>query len=57
MYVNEKMRPVETVPGRGDKEWWRGSMQLWYILRTFVNVVSAAMFSQYNNNKKKRKKE
>jgi hypothetical protein len=28
MYVNRKMRPVETIPGiggRGDKElWWRG---------------------------------
>jgi hypothetical protein len=45
------MRPVETVPGMrgwGDKgEWWRGWIQLWYILRTFVNVT---MYPQHNNN-------
>jgi hypothetical protein len=36
--------------GRGDKgEWWRGWIQLWYIVRTSVNVT---MYPQYNNNKK-----
>jgi hypothetical protein len=33
---------------RGSKgEWWRGWIQLWYILRTFVNVT---LHLQYNNN-------
>jgi hypothetical protein len=32
----------------GDKgEWWREWIQLWYTIRTFVNVT---MYSQYNNN-------
>jgi hypothetical protein len=55
VYENGKMRSVETIPGiggRGNKgEWQRGWMQLWYILRTFVNVT---MYSQYKNNKKER---
>jgi hypothetical protein len=34
MYVNGKMRPVENIPGMGDKgEWWRGWIQVWYIER------------------------
>jgi hypothetical protein len=37
MYENGKMRLVETVAGIEDKgEWWRGWIQLWYIVRTFV---------------------
>jgi hypothetical protein len=36
MYKNGEMRPVETIPGMGeggDKgEWWRGWIQLWYML-------------------------
>jgi hypothetical protein len=37
--------------GRDDKgEWWRGWIQLWYVVRTSVNVT---MYSQYNNNKNK----
>jgi hypothetical protein len=32
--------------GRGDKEWWRGWIQIWHIVRTFVNVT---MYPQYNN--------
>jgi hypothetical protein len=44
MYVNGKMRPVETRNGgRNDKgEWWRGWIQVWYIwysVRTFVNAT------------------
>jgi hypothetical protein len=36
--------------GRGDKgEWWRGWIQLWYIVRIFVNVT---IYPQYNNNVK-----
>jgi hypothetical protein len=49
---NGKMRPVETIPGiggSGDKgEWWKGQIQLWYIVRTFVNVTTYLQ----NNNKK-----
>jgi hypothetical protein len=40
MYENGKMRPAETIVGRecGDKgEWWRGWIQLWYIVRIFIN--------------------
>jgi hypothetical protein len=43
MYVNRKMRPVETIPGmgEGDKgEWWRAWIQVWYIVRTFVSAIS-----------------
>jgi hypothetical protein len=54
--VNGKMRPVETIPGTGgggDKgEWWRGWIQLLYIVRTFVNVT---LYPQYNNNRKEKK--
>jgi hypothetical protein len=43
MLVVRSMFPVETIPevgGEGDrKEWWRGWIQLWYIVRTFVNVT------------------
>jgi hypothetical protein len=41
----------------GDKgEWWRRSVQIWYIVRTFVNVT---LFSEqeYYDNLKKFKKE
>jgi hypothetical protein len=41
-----KMRPAETVPGMGG-EWWRGWIQLWYTVRTFVNVT---VYPLYNNN-------
>jgi hypothetical protein len=35
--------------GRGDKgEWWRGWTQIWYSVRTLVNVT---MCPQYNSNK------
>jgi hypothetical protein len=34
-------------------EGWRGRIQPWYIVRTFVNVT---MCLQYNNNLKKFKK-
>jgi hypothetical protein len=50
MYENGKMRLVETIPGMeggGAKgEWWKGLIQLWYIVRTFVNVT---MYLWYNN--------
>jgi hypothetical protein len=51
MNENRKMRHVEIIPeieGGGDKgEWWRVWIQLWYIIRTFVNVT---VYLQYNNN-------
>jgi hypothetical protein len=42
MYVNGKIRPVEAIPEMGEGEikendGW-GWIQLWYIVRTFVNV-------------------
>jgi hypothetical protein len=38
----------------GDKgESWRGWVQLWYIVRYFVNVT---MYSQYNNNNNNKRK-
>jgi hypothetical protein len=52
MYVNVKIRPVETIPriGRGKKgEWWREWIQLlytWYTVRTFISVT---MYLQHNN--------
>jgi hypothetical protein len=56
MYVNGKMRPVETISGMGEEgdkgEWWKGWIQLWYIVKTFVNIT---MYPQYNNNKKESK--
>jgi hypothetical protein len=33
--------------GRNKGEWWRRWIQLWYTVRTFVNVT---MFLQYDNN-------
>jgi hypothetical protein len=43
MYVNVKMRSVETVPGkgRGRKRSVKGvnSCMIWYIVRTFVNAT------------------
>jgi hypothetical protein len=37
--------------GKGDKwEWWREWIQLWYIVRTLLNVT---VYPQYNNNNKK----
>jgi hypothetical protein len=51
MYVNRKMRPVETIPGMGGGgskgECWKEWVQLWYTVRTFINVT---MYLQYNNN-------
>jgi hypothetical protein len=43
------MRHVETIPGMGEDnkgEWWNGWVQLWYIVRTFINVT---MYPKYNN--------
>jgi hypothetical protein len=53
MYKNGKMRHGEIILGMGEDkgEWWKGWIQLWYIIRTFVNVT---MYSQYNNNKRKK---
>jgi hypothetical protein len=55
MYVNGKMIPVETTPGMMGGGWRRmmeGWIQLWYIVKTFVNVT---MYPQFNNNKKENK--
>jgi hypothetical protein len=47
------MRHVETIPGMGGAEegvkgeWWKRWIQLWYIVRTFVNVT---IYPQYYNN-------
>jgi hypothetical protein len=41
-YENGKMRPVQTIPGMGRRDkgkWWRGQIQLWYIVQTLVNVT------------------
>jgi hypothetical protein len=55
MYINGKIRPVETTLGMEGKserrEWWRGWIQLWYIARTFVNVT---LYPKYNNNNNKK---
>jgi hypothetical protein len=54
MYVNGKMRPVETIPGMGEgkiKENDGGgefSYDIFDIVRTFVN---ATMYTQHNNKK------
>jgi hypothetical protein len=51
-YVNVKMTTWNNsgMGGGGDKgEWWREWIQLWYILRTFVNVT---MYPQCKNNNK-----
>jgi hypothetical protein len=44
MYVNAKMRSVETVPGMGGGEGWKSSGEgefkyIWYIVRTFTNAT------------------
>jgi hypothetical protein len=42
MHVNGKRRPAETISGMGEEdkgEWWREWIQLWYIVRTFVNAT------------------
>jgi hypothetical protein len=56
-FASGKMRPVDTIPGmggEGDKgEWWRGWIQLWYIMRTFVTVT---LCPQHNSNKKNEKR-
>jgi hypothetical protein len=48
----EKWHLLKTVlrkGGKGDKEeWWREWNQLWYIVRTLVNVT---MYPQYNRKK------
>jgi hypothetical protein len=38
--------------GRDKGEWWRGWIQVWYIVETFVNVTIQA---QHNNNKIKKR--
>jgi hypothetical protein len=42
VYENRKLRPVETIQGiRGEKgKWWKGQIQLLYIIRTFRNVTT-----------------
>jgi hypothetical protein len=50
MYENEKVRPVETIPGMGGREIKvnYGEMNSTMIhFKTFVNVT---MYLQYNNN-------
>jgi hypothetical protein len=43
MVENGKLRPVDTIPGmgggEGEGEWWRVWIQVWYIVRTFINVT------------------
>jgi hypothetical protein len=49
MYINGKMRPVETIPGMvgvGDKEWGKGWIQLWYIVRTFYKCNNVLLAQQ-----------
>jgi hypothetical protein len=52
MYVNGKLRPVETIPGmwEGETKDNDGGGELSYDIRTFINVT---MYPQYNNNKNK----
>jgi hypothetical protein len=55
MYVDGKMRPVETIPsmgGRGIKENNSGREFNYDIFKIFVNVI---MYPQYNNKKEKKK--
>jgi hypothetical protein len=60
MYENEKMRPVETIPGMGvrvDKgEWWREWIQLWYIVKPFIKmsqiIPSTTTIKKENTEKK-----
>jgi hypothetical protein len=47
MYENGKVRPFETVSGVDKEEWWRGWIQIWFMVRTFVNVT---LCPQYNHN-------
>jgi hypothetical protein len=53
---NGPMRHVETIPLMGGikENDGRGWIQLWYIVRTFVNVT---MYLQYNNNIIEKKKD
>jgi hypothetical protein len=55
MYVNGKMRPVETITGMGvggiKKKGGGGGVQLQYIIKTFANVT---VYPQYNINKKEK---
>jgi hypothetical protein len=55
MYINEKMRPVETVLGMGEEgiKNDRGGEFNYDSVKSFVNVT---MYPQYNNNLKKGKK-
>jgi hypothetical protein len=56
MYVNGKMRPLETTPSVGTKEIREndggGELKFDMLLRTFVNVT---LYPQYNSNKKTKK--
>jgi hypothetical protein len=51
MYKNGKMRPVETIPGMGwgnyKREWWKGWIQLRYIVWTSVNVTTYPSYDSY----------
>jgi hypothetical protein len=51
MCLNGKMRPIVTIPEIGGwigENVGKGWIQLWYIVRTFVNVT---LYPQDNNNK------
>jgi hypothetical protein len=52
MYVNGKMRPVDTIPGmwggeikENDGVEWIQLWYTWYIIRTFVNAI---VYPQHN---------
>jgi hypothetical protein len=51
------MRPVETIPGMAGREIKKNNEEvnsiIWYTIGTFVNVT---LYTQYNNNKKKIKR-
>jgi hypothetical protein len=58
MYVNGRIIPVETIPemgvGGSKGEQRRGWIQVWYIIRTFVNAI---IYPQHHNKQSKVKNE